>query len=251
MGIVTRATRNISRRKVRALLVIVALGFCMAIMVSIPAGITANQESTEALTSNLSNTITETENTISETLTQIDLSLGADFEGFGFTDFPRNIDPSQFQDRPTPDFFDRGFGGGAFGGGSSTPMNETLYSDIETISGVTMLIPILTVSEGEDEVFTAPNGMEFERLVVTHVMEGIPLDYAIIDNYTVLPATITDGRNLQGAKQDAARIASGRFQKNEPEPVGRFWKPTKANYCSERQLMEITRKRPGADKEVS
>ena len=88
MGIITRATRNISRRKVRAMLVIIALGFCMAIMVSIPAGITANQQSTEALTSNLSNTIADTEETISETLTQIDLSLGPDFEGFGFTDFP-------------------------------------------------------------------------------------------------------------------------------------------------------------------
>ena len=207
MGIVTRATRNISRRKVRALLVIIALGFCMAIMVSIPAGITANQEATTNQISNLSNTITETENTISETLTQIDLSLGTDFEGFGFTDFPRNIDPSQFQDRPTPDFFARGFGGGAFGGGSLTPINETLYSDIETISGVAMVVPILTVSEGEDEVFTAPNGMEFERLAITHVMEGIPLDSTIIDSYSVLPATIIDGRNLQGGESGVVLLS--------------------------------------------
>ena len=84
MGIVTRAARNISRRKARTLLVIIALGFCMAIMISIPAGITANQESTEALTENLSNTITQTEELINETLTQIDCSLTPSFSGFGF-----------------------------------------------------------------------------------------------------------------------------------------------------------------------
>jgi hypothetical protein len=44
MGIINRAIRNISRRKIRALLVIIALGFSMAIMVSIPAGVLANQQ---------------------------------------------------------------------------------------------------------------------------------------------------------------------------------------------------------------
>jgi hypothetical protein len=43
LGVLTRAARNISRRKIQALLVIIALGFCMAIMISIPVGITLNQ----------------------------------------------------------------------------------------------------------------------------------------------------------------------------------------------------------------
>ena len=84
MGVLTRAVRNISRRKVRALLVIIALGFCMAIMISIPAGITANQVSAEALTANLGDTITQTESTINQTLTQIECTLSPSFEGFGF-----------------------------------------------------------------------------------------------------------------------------------------------------------------------
>ena len=41
------------------------------------------------------------------------------------------------------------FGAGAFGGGQSNPMNETLYSDVNTsISGVAAVEPILQVSEG-------------------------------------------------------------------------------------------------------
>lgn len=47
----------------------------MAIMISIPAGITSNQASTETLTQNLSNTITQTEATINQTLAQIECSM--------------------------------------------------------------------------------------------------------------------------------------------------------------------------------
>ena len=49
MGVLTRALRNVSRRKVRVLLVVVALSLSMAILVSIPAGIMANQEAAEEL----------------------------------------------------------------------------------------------------------------------------------------------------------------------------------------------------------
>ena len=84
MGIINRAIRNISRRKIRALLVIIALGFSMAIMISIPAGVIANQQSANELAANLSNTITQTGESINQTLTQIDCSLSPDFEGFGF-----------------------------------------------------------------------------------------------------------------------------------------------------------------------
>src|SRR5512137_675449 len=84
MGIATRAVRNISRRKVRALLVIIALGFSMAIMISIPAGATANQAQALSLSQNLGSTISQTESTINQTLTQIDCALASGFEGFGF-----------------------------------------------------------------------------------------------------------------------------------------------------------------------
>ena len=84
MGIINRAIRNISRRKIRALLVIIALGFSMAIMISIPAGVIANQQTANNLASNLSSTITQTGESINQTLTQIDCSLSPSFSGFGF-----------------------------------------------------------------------------------------------------------------------------------------------------------------------
>jgi len=206
MGIVNRAFRNISRRKIRALLVVIALGFSMAIMISIPAGIAANQQATQNLTSNLSSTITQTEASINQTLTQIDCSLTPSFEGFGFS--PGNFTPGQFGGGGnfnfTPGQFGGGggripgeFGGGAFGVGGSTPMNESVYTDINSsLSGVAAVAPILQVSEGHN-VTTTMYGRSFTRQVADYIIEGVPLDSSLIDNYPVLPSNITAGRNLQ------------------------------------------------------
>jgi ABC-type antimicrobial peptide transport system permease subunit len=205
-----RAIRNISRRKIRALLVIIALGFSMAIMISIPAGVMANQEAAQALSDNLSMTINETGQSINQTLTQIDCSLADDFAGFGFRapeagNFtPGNMpmppgsmggngfDPSQFGGGNRPGQF----GGGSFGGGQANPMNETLYDDISLIDGVAAVAPILQASEGSNVTMNMM-GRNFTRLVADYVIEGIPLTSDLVDNYPILPTNITEGRNLQ------------------------------------------------------
>ena len=66
MGVFNRAIRNISRRKIRALLVIIALGFSMSIMISIPAGVLANQQTVNEIANSLSNTITQTGQSINK-----------------------------------------------------------------------------------------------------------------------------------------------------------------------------------------
>jgi putative ABC transport system permease protein len=207
LGVITRAVRNISRRKIRALLVIIALGFSLAIMISIPAGVVANQESALNLTENLGNTITQTEASINQTLTQIDCSLSPSMEGFGFArpDFgssgftPGQLGNSNF----TPGQFGGGFGppgefgGGAFGGGGNVAMNESLYSDISSVEGVAAVAPILEASEGQNQTITAPDGRIFTRLIPDYVIEGLPLTSSLVDNYPILPTNLTAGRNFQ------------------------------------------------------
>jgi putative ABC transport system permease protein len=182
----------------------------MAIMISIPAGIAANQEATQRMTGNLSNTITETEASINETLTQIDCSLTQDApEGFGFS--PGNFTPGEFGSRPPGNFTPGQFGGGGPGGGGAPPgefgagqfssggteaMNETYYSDISSVSGVAAVAPILQVSEGENETVTTRNGMNFTRMIADYIIEGISLT-SIVNDYPILPTNVTEGRNLQ------------------------------------------------------
>jgi len=209
LGIVTRAVRNISRRKMRALLVIIALGFSMAIMISIPAGITANQESTLGLTENLGNTISQTQATINQTLTQIDCTLSSSMEGFGFAPPDMGNSSSMFPGGGgaggsgfTPGQFGNGtgrpgeFGGGAFGSGGTTAMNESLYLDLSSVEGVAAVSPSLQVSEGTNQTVEMM-GRSFTRLVPDYVIEGISVTSELVGNYPVLPTNIIAGRNLQ------------------------------------------------------
>jgi len=176
----------------------------MAIMISIPAGITANQASTETLTQNLSNTITQTEATINQTLTQIECTLSPSMEGFGFAPPDRgdfNFVPPNGDSGFTPGQFGGGFvpgrfGGGPFGGGGTTAMNETLYDDISSIEGVAAVAPSLQASEGTEQTMEM-FGQSFTRLVPDYVIKGIPLTSDIIGKYPILPTNITAGRNLQ------------------------------------------------------
>ena len=214
MGIISRAIRNISRRKIRALLVIIALGFSMAIMVSIPAGVIANQQTSSAVASNLSDVISQTSEAINKTSTQIDCSLASDLSGFGFAppanlggggafpgrSPPAGFDPSQFGGGGTAGQF----GGGAFGGGQANPMNESLYTDINsTISGVATVEPLLQASEGSNQTITFM-GRSFTRQTTEYTIEGIPLTSNLVDNYNILPTNITIGRNLQAGESGVA-----------------------------------------------
>jgi len=204
MGIANRAFRNISRRKIRASLVIIALAFSMAIMISIPAGASANQQSAQSLTQTLSNTISLTESSINQTATQIDCSLTPSFQNFGFN--PQNSTFNQFGPGPRgtfdPSQFGGGggipgeFGGGAFAGRGSTPMNESLYSDIESIQNVAATVPILQASEGTNQTISS-FGRSFTLLRVEYVIQGIPLNSSLIDSFPILPTNITAGRNLK------------------------------------------------------
>jgi putative ABC transport system permease protein len=182
----------------------------MAIMVSIPAGVIANQQTANELATNLGNTITQTGQSINQTLMQIDCSLAPSFSGFGFRapssdNFNpgqfgqagdgniRGFDPSQFGGGGTPGQF----GGGAFGGGEVSPMNQSLYADINnSISGIAAVEPIMQASEGQNttmEMF----GRTFTRLLTDYTIEGIPLTSDLISNYSILTTNITEGRNLQ------------------------------------------------------
>jgi putative ABC transport system permease protein len=207
LGILNRAIRNISRRKIRASLVIIALAFSMAILISIPAGVMANQNVAQTLSDNLSRTITETGASLNQTLTQIDCTSG--LQGFGFgapdsTGFNQssrpmpsggmggsNFDPSQFGGGQTPGRF----GGGSLGGGEANPMNQSLYDDISSIDGVAAVAPILYVTEGQN-VTREFMGRSFSVVEPDYEIEGLPLTSDLV-NYNVLPSNITEGRNLQ------------------------------------------------------
>jgi len=171
LGAFTRALRNISRRKIRTFLVVVALGFSVAIMLSIPAGITANQESMQRITENFSNTITTMQNEINKTATLVECST-------------------------TPS---RGMQGFRFGGfyANETFIDETVMDVIRSIEGVKDVIPFLEKSSSENisETINTPFG---SRTIYrpAYTIIGVCLNSSLTGNYSILPTNITAGENL-------------------------------------------------------
>jgi putative ABC transport system permease protein len=181
LGALTRAVRNVSRRKMRAFLVIIALGFSMAIMISIPAGIIANQKSTQNLTENFNSTISNMEEEINKASTLIECSTSS---GQGMFSGSPSGRPSGM-----PNF---GFGQG------EVFINETVGDEIRSVDGVKDVVPFLVKSSEENtsETISTPRG-DFTVSRPLYTITGVCLNSSFIDDYSILPTNITAGRNLR------------------------------------------------------
>ena len=181
MGALTRAVRNVSRRKMRAFLVVIALGFSMAIMISIPAGIIANQEATQSMTENFNNTMSNMQEEINKTATLIECqtSSGRGMSSGTPSDTPFGMPPSGF-------------------GQQEVFVNETVVEEIRSIDGVKDVVPFLEKSSNEttSETITGPGGRTFTISRSLYTITGVPLNSSFIDKYSILPTNITAGRNL-------------------------------------------------------
>jgi len=177
LGALTRAVRNISRRKMRAFLVIIALGFSMAIMISIPAGIVANQEATQSLTENFNSTMSNVQAEINKTTTLIECRTSSGRGAFSGT--PSGMPPWGSQQ------------GEAF-------INETVVDEIRSIEGVKDVVPFLEKSSEEttSETINTPRG-SFTISRPLYTIIGVSLNSSFIDSYSTLPTNITAGVPLR------------------------------------------------------
>jgi len=150
------------------LLVVIALGFSMAIMISIPAGIVANQAATESLSEDYSQIISDMEEEINKTLTLVECSLTPGFGGF-----KRGFMPQQ----------------------EESFVDESAIYDILSVEGVKDVVPFLEKSEGTMQTRETPRGT-FDILVPDYTIVGVSLNSSLIDNYLVLPKDIVDGDSL-------------------------------------------------------
>ena len=190
MGVLTRTFRNISRRKMRAFLVIIALGFSMAIMISIPSGIVANQEATQRLTENFNSTISNMQEEINKTSTLIECSTSS---GQGtFSSAPSGMPPGMPSGTPFGRF-----------GQEEIFVNETVGDEIRSIDGVKDVVPFFEKSSNEttSETINTPRG-EFTITRPLYTITGVCLNSSFIDDYSILPTNITAGRNLREGDSD-------------------------------------------------
>ena len=167
MGVLSRATRNISRRKTRSLLVIMVLSFALAMLISIPPGITESEAVTQRTIDSLTANAQSVNDTMSVVATQIECRL------------PPIAIPNSGPNNETTIV--------------QPFMNMTEYAaNITAIPHVKAVIPIFNQAENDSGF--------------TYSIYGLPLDDAsLLETYPMLlPSNITEGRNLEAGDTGAA-----------------------------------------------
>ncbi len=174
MGTLTRATKNLTRRKVRASIVIAALSLALTMLIILPPSITASQATTQRTIDALTANADYIKSTINLAATEIDCNLGTNFS---FTDWMNG----KYGDKNETIFI------------QYATVNITDYAGLESIPDVATVIPVLEQS--------------LEQLKYGPV-HGVPLDdAALIEDYpSLLPANITEGRNLQAGDSGVAVV---------------------------------------------
>jgi len=134
MGIITRATKNLSRRKTRALIVIIALSLALTLLIVLPPSINAGKATTQQIINDLTANANYLNSTVTLSATEIDCSLGTNFTISG------NNATITLQDNTA---------------------NITDYEGLNTIPDVTTVIPILEqISEVKDGIL---NGVPLDN----------------------------------------------------------------------------------------
>ena len=168
MGILTRATRNLSRRKMSALLVIVALSLALAMIISIPPSITASQQATQTTIDNLTTAAKIVNSTVNMAATEIDCKLPLTFR----------TDAGPYHNETVME---------------QPLMNYTDYGNLTAIPNVAEVVPIL--EQNADDWHYQIYGLPLD-------------DTSLLSNYPILlPSNITEGRNLRAGDSNVVVLS--------------------------------------------
>jgi putative ABC transport system permease protein len=103
------------------------------------------------------------------------------------------------QSSSSPGMFSGGPSGLPFSGFQQVFINETAVEEIRSVENVKDVVPFLEVSSNEttSETIAGPGGRNFTVSRPLYAISGLSLNSTLISDYSILPANITDGRNLK------------------------------------------------------
>ena len=200
MGLVNRAFRNVWRKKTRTLLVVIALGFSIAAILSVYTGVDASITNTQKMIDGYRQNIIETGELSESQERMIQISSG---------------------------FGGRIFGGGGGGFPGTTTISEDVIENISSMDNVEAVVPLIERSVGEPNfedmrdqwrqngTFRVPPdgepgaGQDMQdrmESLFDYVIMGLPIDSSLDESYSLLPSDIVDGRKITQDDESAVMI---------------------------------------------
>jgi len=203
MGLTNRAFRNVWRKKTRTLLVVIALGFSVAAIISVYTGVEASTENAQDMIEDYEQYLVETGelSEFQERMIQV-----SSFRGFG-------------GGRPP------GGGGGQFGSQQSNISSEVL-ENISSIDYVEEVIPLIESPVGEMDFEAMREEMrklresgdfnrgerDFERMqeirlsFYDYIIMGVPTNPTLDETYLLLPENIIEGEKITDNDQSTVML---------------------------------------------
>jgi len=182
-----RAFRNILRNRFRTLLVGVVLALCVAVFVSVLAGVDASEAATAEMLEEYGEAAEATLEQTEQSMTQIMVMSGR----------------------------------GPFSGDSDEPMDEDIVAEVSAMDDVAAVVHVVSQGFGEPESAAefhiegepgggpgGPGGPSVSFRGADYMVYGVPLDPDLDEEYHVLPVSIVEGRTLEEGEDSAVLISS-------------------------------------------
>ncbi len=208
MGLVNRAFRNVWRKKTRTLLIVIALGFSVAAIISVYSGVQASTENTQEMIEDYEQHLVETGEYSEYEEKMIQVS-----GGFGGERMPG------------------GMGGpGRLGSFQASNITSDVIENISAIDYVEAVIPLIESPVGEVDWETLREQMEELResgdwtpgerrepgdsnemqdmrmSLYDYIIMGVPTSSSLDETYLILPENIIDGRKITEDDQSMVMI---------------------------------------------
>ena len=161
MGILTRVTRNIWRKKTSSLIVILTVCLALTLLIVLPPSINERATITQSAVNSLVDYNNDVASSVTLSATEIQVEYGIDFNPATMLRTSGNSSPIYL---------------------SMLLMNASMYTELVSIPDVTTVIPILenTTANRPYEIYGVPLGNSSD-----------------FKDPSIMPSNITAGRNLQ------------------------------------------------------
>lgn len=187
MHTLRRALRNVWRRKFRTLLLSLVLALCVAVFVSTVAGVSASEAATETMMEEYGETAQATIEESEQSLLEI---------------YVRNTEGGWDQ---APEEPPEGEALHVFSGTLVSRMDEDVIDEISSMDGVAAVVPLLRQSFGEERTEESQFGIKV-YMDIEYIINGVPTDSSLDEQYHFLPANMIDGRKLEEGDESAVLI---------------------------------------------
>ncbi len=215
MNPLSGALRSLSRRLARTLIISSVLGLSIAVLVATVAGVQASQDNTQGLVDNVKNSTATLVADVDAATAELVANVDSNIEGLVERIEARTAESVAAITKATDEMVAQVEAGANqtiniaqmsetqinVGSGRGGAVSDSDIAYISTLSNIEAVIPTYSFRMGGTG---DPRAQDWD-----YILQGVPLDNALLDDYFLLPSSIVEGRALRETDTSGVMISIG------------------------------------------